>query len=325
MKLTVVLINYKTPEMTQLSLASVLREMESIPESRVALVDNDSQDGSYEELARVIEERGWKDRVDLIRSPKNGGFAWGVNQGARPALASDDPPEYIYLLNSDAMPDPGALKLLVDFLDTHPEVGICGSQLYGSDGETHTTAFRIHTLGGEFCSTVRGLPGLGWLLDRWVVTMPNPVEPAPVGWLAGASMLIRGEIFEKVAFFDENFFLYYEETDFCRQAALAGYPTWYIPGSRVEHVGGASTGWKDFSKPRASFWFDGRRYYYYKNHGLLYLWLANLLWISGYVIGRAKAFLKREEYRQPPRLFRDFLRHNLTFRRIPEPAPNAGE
>ena len=319
MKLVVVLINYKTADLTERALESVLREFESIPESRVALIENDSQDGSAEQLAHTIEERGWKDRVTLTVSPRNGGFAYGVNAGALPAIASDDPPDYIYLLNSDARVDPGALVKLVTFLDEHPDVGICGSQLYGEDGVLHDTAFRMLSLPGEFLSPTRGVPGMGWLFDRFTVAMRVPTEPAHVGWLAGASMLIRREVFEDIGPFDENFFLYYEESDFCRRAALAGFPTWYIPESRVEHIGSVSTGWKDLSKPRPSYWFDGRRYYYLKNHGRAYLWAANVAFLLGMALGRVKAALKREPYPQPTGFLRAFLWHNLSFRPIPKP------
>ena len=78
----------------------------------------------------------------------------------------------------------------------------------------------------------------------------------------------------------------------------------------------ASTGWMDFTKPRTPHWFRGRRYYWFKNHGRAVLWLANLAWIAGHLIGRVKARLLGREYEQPPRLLRDFLRYTLSFAKI---------
>ncbi|HKJ24193.1 MAG TPA: glycosyltransferase, partial [Myxococcota bacterium] len=80
MRLHVILINYRTPDLTLRALESVLADA---PEgTRVALVENDSRDGSDDVLARAIEARGWGDRVVLSASPRNGGFSYGVNRGA---------------------------------------------------------------------------------------------------------------------------------------------------------------------------------------------------------------------------------------------------
>jgi hypothetical protein len=118
---------------------------------------------------------------------------------------------------------------------------------------------------------------------------------------------------DEIGLFDERFFLYYEETDFCLRAHQHGLDTFYLPKSRVEHVGAASTGWKDFGKPRTPHWFTGRRYYWLKHGGRAVLWLANALFIAGVLIGRSKAKLLGRTYHQPPRLLRDFARHSLTF------------
>jgi len=316
MRLHVILINYRTPDLTLRALESVLADA---PEgTRVALVENDSRDGSDDVLARAIEARGWGDRVVLSASPRNGGFSYGVNRGAEIGLAADPPPDYLYLLNSDARVEPGAVGRLLAFLDAHPEVGIVGSYIFGPDGETHRTAFSFP----GFASELEGGFGFGpvsRLLERWVVSKPVPSVPTRVDWLAGASMMIRREVWERVGPFDENFFLYYEETDFCLRAARAGWPTWYVPESRVEHVGAASTGWKDFSKPRSPWWFEGRRYYFYKSHGRLYLWATNLAWLVGHLFWRARKTLQRKPDLYPPHFLRDFLRHNFAFRPLPEP------
>jgi GT2 family glycosyltransferase len=314
-KVLAIIINFRTPELTLEAVASTIREFAEIPGRSVCVVENGSGDGSLETIRSTVEQRGWGDRVSIQASPENGGFAYGVNQGVRPALQSEDPPDYFYLLNSDAKPGPGAIEVLVRYLDEHPEVGIAGSYIHGPDGETHDTAFRFPSLASQFEQAV-GLGFVSRLLDRWVVSKPVPREAARVDWLAGASMMIRREVFESVGLFDENFFVYFEETDFCRQAAQAGWPTWYLPESRVEHIGAASTGWKDVSKPRSSAWFDGRRYYFLKNHGRPYLWAANVLWVTGYLLWRVRAWIQRRPYPYPPRFFADFLRHNFSFRRI---------
>jgi hypothetical protein len=319
----VTLINYRTPELTVRALAALLEDPEAVPGTRVALIENDSADGSLETLTRAIEERGWGDRVTLSASPRNGGFSYGVNRGVALGLALDPPPDYLYLLNSDTRVEPGAVARLVEFLDAHPDVGIAGSYIFGPDGETHRTAFRFPGVASEFEAAV-GFGPVTRLLDRWVVAKPVPSEPARVDWLAGASMMIRRRAWEAAGPFDENFFLYYEETDFCLRAQRAGWPAWYVPASRVEHVGSASTGWQDHSKPRSPWWFEGRRYYFFKSHGRAYLWAVNAAWLIGHLLWRARATVQRKPDVHPPRFLSDFLRHNFTGRSLPDPGRPGG-
>lgn len=323
MNVLIVLINYRTPELTLRALRAALAELSRLPGSRVALIDNGSGDDSVPVLADALEREGLKDRVDLITSPTNLGFAGGVNLALRPALSGSNPPRFVYLLNSDALPAPGSIERLVRVLDERPGAGIAGSYIHGPAGDTHDTAFRFPTVASNFEESL-GIGIVTRLLDRWVVSKPVPSETTRVDWLAGASMLIRREVFDAIGVYDENFFFYFEETDFCLRAARAGFTTWYVPDSRVEHIGAASSGWKDFSKPRAAFWWDGRRWFYYKNHGLLYLWAANLAWVLGFLVGESRRRLIRRKGPFPPRFFRDFLRYNFSFRALGRGFPPNG-
>ena len=307
MQIQTILINYKTPDMTLESLEAFMREMGDRPGVFVTLVDNASGDDSVEKLSKEIRRRGWDDRVALVESERNGGFAYGVNVGvgAQPPTGR---PDFVYLLNSDAFPDPKAVDVLLDFLTQNPEIGIAGSYIYGSDGAPHVTAFRFPSLWSEFEGAMR----LG-LLTRILATRRVSIEPMPtentrVDWLAGASMLIRSEVLDEVGLFDDTFFLYYEETDFCRRALNAGWETWYLPASRVVHIGSVSTGMKNLDQPMPQYWFDSRAHYLRKNHGAGYLALANLLWVIGFSIFRVRCVLQRKTDQGRPRMLRDFVR-----------------
>ena len=320
MNVLIVLINYRTPELTLRALRAVVTEMESMPGSRVCLVENGSGDDSPAQLRAALGCEQWGDRVELVISPTNTGFSGGVNLAIRPALRGPDAPRYVYLLNSDALPAPGAVATLMRFLDANPAAGIAGSYIHGPAGETHDTAFRFPTVASQFEEAI-GIGVVSKLLDRYVVSKPVPTVATRVDWLAGASMLIRRETLETVGIYDENFFFYFEETDLCLRAARAGISTWYLPESRVEHIGAASSGMKDMNKPRAAYWWDGRRYYFYKNHGLLYLWAANVAWVLGFLIGEPKRRLMGRRGPFPPRFFRDFLRYNFTGRPLGRGVP----
>lgn len=311
MRLLAVIVNYRTARMTADALGALVPELRAIPGARGVVVDNDSRDGSYESLRDAIASQGWSDVLGVVRSDRNGGFGYGNNFAIREALRAAAPPEYVYLLNSDAFPDPGSIRRLLEFMDATPRAGIAGSYIHGPDGTPHPTAFRYPSWISEFEAPL-GIGWVTWKLNRWVVSMPVPKQPQQVDWLAGASMMIRRRVLEDVGLFDETFFLYFEETDLCRRARLAGWPTFYVPQSTIAHIGSASTGMKDLKRRTPSYYFDSRSHYFRKSHGRAYLWLANFAWIVGYLLGHARRrLMKRPDLVHRSHVFADFIRYHF--------------
>jgi hypothetical protein len=308
--LLAIVINYRTAAMTLDALRALAPELRALPGARAVVVENGSGDDSAAVLGEALRREGLREVVELRVSERNTGFAGGINFALAGEPAGRPLPDFVYLLNSDAFVAPGALRALVDFMRAHPDVGICGSYIHGTDGVPHETAFRFPSLVGEFIARVPLWP-FTRLLMRHTVAIPIPTQPTRVDWLAGASMLIRREVFDAIGRFDDGFFLYYEETDFCRRAAQAGFSTWYVPASRVAHAGSKSTGFQDLARPRPAYWFESRRRYLRKHHGALYLAAANLAWVASYLLGRLRERIKGLPRRDPPQLFRDFLRHNF--------------
>ena len=320
MKLLAVTINFKTPEMTLKAVGVLLRELERIPGARVTIVDNASEDGSLEKLRQGVQDAGWSEQVEVLASPWNGGFAWGNNFAIQPALAWPDPPDYVYLLNSDAFPDEQAITHLVDYLDEHPQIGIAGSYIHGVDGDTHRTAFRFPSVASEFETTL-GIGVVSRLLRRWIVSPELPTTTMQVGWLAGASMLIRREVLDAIGLMDDGYFLYYEETDFCLRANRANWPTVYVVESSVTHIGSVSTGIQDLSQPTPTFWYASRNRYFLKNHGRASLWAANFVYIFGGLVRRLRSFIMRRPSHEPTGHLRDFIRFNLRLGPKPDVHP----
>ena len=294
-------------------LRSLVSEVQSLPGTRVAVIDNYSGDSSLEQIGTAIKTEGWGDWISLIPSGYNGGYAFGNNVAIRPALESPNPPPYFLLLNSDTEVRPVAIKELVDFMDKHPDIGIAGSSFEEADGKPWPTAFRFPTVLSELDSGLR-LGVVTKLLSNWVVARTMTGEEAQVDWLPGASMLIRNEVFNSVGLMDEGYFLYCEETDFCLQARRAGWSCWYVPQSRVMHIAGQSTGVTDRKLPPKrlpQYWFDSRRRYFVKNHGSLYAALADAVWIFGFVIWRVRRVIQRKPDTDPPKFLNDFLRNSV--------------
>ncbi len=328
-----VILNWRTPGMTLRAAEAALRAMEGI-DGGIVLVDNDSGDGSEEAFRHAVAERGW-DRVRVIQSGRNGGFGAGNNAGIRAGLPGGARPDYVYILNSDAFPAPDAIRRLRDHLDAHPETGFAGSYIHGPDGAPHTTCFRFPSVWSEIEGAARTGP-VTKLLRRHVVALPIPEETARVDWLAGASLMMRRTVLDRIGLFDEGFFLYFEETDLCRRATLAGAPVDYVRGSEVGHIGSVSTGMKRWTRVPA-YWFDSRWRYFTKNHGRAYALAATLAHVAGGLIFRLRRVLTGQRPGEPAHFLRDLVAHALRVaargidvvdvaegRPAPEAAPSAG-
>ena len=160
MKLLVVIVNFRTADLTLRGLAHLLPDMQALAGVGVSVtvVDNDSGDGSYEKLCAEVEARGWGDRVQVVASGHNGGFGYGNNVAIRRALAQPDPPDYVYLHNPDAHVRPGALRTMLEFLDAHPEVGVAGTRIHDPGAGQHASAFRFPSVLSEIegaCASAR--------------------------------------------------------------------------------------------------------------------------------------------------------------------------
>lgn len=311
--LLVVIVNYRTPGLTIDCLHSLVSEVQSLPGTHVVVTDNASGDESVEKIGAAIETEGWSDWVSLQPLERNGGFAFGNNAAIRPALQLTNPPLYILLLNPDTIVRPGALKVLVDFMNEHPKVGIAGSRLEDPDGTPQHSAFRFHTVLSELDLGLR-LGVVSKLLTKWGVAPPIPEESCQTDWVAGASMIVRREIFEAAGLMDEDYFMYYEEMDFCLQAKRAGWSCWYVPESRVVHLVGQSSGVTDTKRPPKrlpQYWFDSRRRYFLKNYGWLYAALADIVWASGFTLWRLRRVIQGKPDQDPPNFLSDFLRNSV--------------
>ncbi len=309
-----VILNYRTPELAVKAAEGALREMAGLG-GEIAIVDNDSQDGSYEYLQAAAAERGWaaEGRIHVYASGRNGGFGSGNNLAIRAGLSSGAKPDYVYLLNPDAVPEPGAIRALVAFLETRPEVGVVGSLILSPDGEPAYGAFRFPNIVREFEDAARTAV-LSKLIERGRNASPIALETVEVDWVSGSSVMFRQAMLDAVGLFDETFFLYFEETDLCLRCKRAGWEIWSLPESRVVHIGGVATGMDRWDRV-PQYWFDSRLYYFRKNYGLAYTVAVTCSLLAGEAVWwlRSRLNPKAERYRNTNRFGRDLLRHHLRF------------
>lgn len=305
-----VIVTYRSAALTVEALRSL--EAERVrPGLKLRAIVVDNASGDLPQIEQAVERHGWGAWVSLVAAPRNGGFAYGNNLGiAHARMASA--PSYIYLLNPDAQVRPHAIEILVGFLEEHPAAGIAGSGFDNLDGSDWPIAFRFPTLWSELDQGL-GVGLVTRLLQRWVVARRMPGIRERIDWVCGASMLIRPAVLDAIGGFDENYFLYYEETDFCRRALRAGFETWYVPDSRVMHIAGQSTRVTERGgrpKRLPAYWFESRRRYFAMSYGLGKAIAIDLVAVLAQSLGLAKRLCLGRGDTVVPRFIRDLIRHS---------------
>jgi N-acetylglucosaminyl-diphospho-decaprenol L-rhamnosyltransferase len=317
MRTLVVVVNYRTPRLTINCIRSLGPELAASPGSRLIVVDNASGDDSFEAIRAAIASHGWEGWAEVIASPVNGGFAAGNNTAIRVARERGETPDLVWLVNPDAEVRPGALAALCAFMQAHPTTGIAGGSLENEGGQPWPYAFRFPSLWSEIDNGLRLGVISRWLARRSVV-QPMGSDPQRVDWISGANFMIRGEVIDRIGLMDEQYFLYFEETDYCRRAQRFGWECWYVPHARVMHMAGQSTGISSTAegqpRRRPAYWFESRRRYFVKNHGRAYALLTDLAWLSCFAVWRLRRRIQNKPDRDPPGMLADFARHSLLWR-----------
>lgn len=337
MRLLIVIVNYKSADLVLQNLRALEPEVRSIGDCRVSLTDCLSPDDSVAVINAGLDAQGYRTWVDFRPLPRNGGFSYGNNEGIRPyfralgssprsgapvppadGLAGDsDTPQYVLLLNPDTYVRPGALATMLDHMDSHPDVGIAGARLEYPDGTPQRSAFRFPTIASELEGGLQ-LGLVSRLLSDKIVAPPVPDETVPTDWVCGAGMMIRREALERTGLLDEDYFMYFEELDYCLRAHRAGWRCEYVPAARVVHLVGKSSGlvFGDAERPRLpAYWFESRRRYFVKNHGWAYAAVADLVHATAFVLWRLRRPLTGRPDTDPERFLGDFLRHSVLLRR----------
>ncbi len=311
MKLLVVIVNFRVADLTIDCLRSAAAEISQTPEIRVEVCENGTGDSSAERIQKAIADNGWTAWCSLTAISPNLGFTGGNNAILRPAMRSNDPPQYFLLLNADTIVRANAFKILIDFMDEHPLVGIAGCRLEELDGTPQRSAFRFLSPASEFEEGLK-LGLVSHLLRRWIVAPPVIDQPFETDWVSGACMIIRREVFRDVGLLDEGFYTYFDDCDLCLNARRKGWPTWYVPAAHVAHLKGRSTGVKNKDPARLpSYYFQARRRYFLKNHGLTYAAFADLGQIVGQALWRLRVWLTGKKDPSPPYFLKDLIHHSV--------------
>ncbi len=225
MKLSVIIVNFNTKDLTKVCIESVMNEGSKL-DFEVVVVDNNSKDGSVTELKKLW--RKYKN-LKIIENKDNLGFSKANNQGSKVASG-----EYILLLNSDTVVKRFSLKKLVAFAESREDAGVIGARLLNSDGSLQGSCFRFPSIKNAIKEYWLGQKGL---FEKYV---PKGNKPVEVEAVVGAAFLMTPRALQEVGLLDERYFMYFEDVDYCRRVWRKGLKVYYLPEARIIHYHGES-------------------------------------------------------------------------------------
>jgi N-acetylglucosaminyl-diphospho-decaprenol L-rhamnosyltransferase len=223
-------VTYNTRDLTVDALRALVSRAGDV-EIRILVHDNASSDGTAAAVAAAVPE------AEVEASPHNVGFGAGMNR-----LMERSTAPWFLALNSDAWPEPGAIRRLLDVGRSQPEVAVVAPRLERPDGTLEHSTYPFPSV------RVAAITALGAYRRLWPRTSErlglvgawDHAAPRPVDWAVGAAWLMRRSAIDEVGGFDESFFMYAEDLEWCWRARRAGWEIWFEPGAVVVHVGNAS-------------------------------------------------------------------------------------
>jgi len=243
-ELSIVFVNYNDRIHLEKSLASLQKNVQDI-DYEVIVVDNNSSDGSLAFLRENFPS------VRTMGNKENLGYARANNQGIRESKG-----EYVLLLNTDTIINPGALNLLLQEMKKDPGIGGIGPALL-TDKNNYQVSF------GKKVNFISELFQKYFLNFYYKLILKNDKKNREVNWLSGACLLTKRNILKEVGLFDENFFLYFEDIDLCLRIKEKGWCLVYFPRAEVLHAGGGST---ESFRLSSRFHYRKSQLYFYEKH-----------------------------------------------------------
>ncbi len=256
--LSVIILTYNNEKNIRTCITSLKKRLAEIDlGSEIIVVDNDSRDSTTNKL------RGEK-KIKLLRLYENTGFAKGINNGIK--LAKGD---MFLILNPDTRLYKNALKNLYRCM-VKSRAGIAGGLSYRQDKTIHGSYVRkpdLFTLLFDYSNLRKMVPWDMVHKRHYYHDMGAPRKQVYVDIVSGSFMMIDKKVINKIGYFDENFFMYLEDVDFCVRASDEGVKIAYCPKSKIFHEGGSSSKNKD--RILHSAWDKSRRYYSKKHFSVL--------------------------------------------------------
>ncbi|MBU4421568.1 glycosyltransferase family 2 protein [Candidatus Parcubacteria bacterium] len=226
MTLSIIYINYNTRQLLKQSLKHLFLISPAI-DFEVIVVDNNSSDGSSEMLLEKFPQ------VKVIRSEKNLGYAGGANLGLKNASGS-----VVAVFNADIFITQNSLETAVNYMDNHIDIAMVGPKLINADGSLQYSCYQfprpyIPILRRTFLGETK------WgkrKVDKYLMKDYSHEDARQVDWLLGGALIARKSALFEVGFFDERYFLYFEDTDLAHRLKDKNYKLIYLPSAKMYHL-----------------------------------------------------------------------------------------
>jgi len=283
MELSIIIVNYKTLELTSDCIDSIIKSNTKGLDYEIIVVDNASCDGSIEAIQSQFPQ------VKTIINKENQGFSKANNLGIKMAKG-----EFILLLNSDTIVELNTLKGAHDFIKDHPYIGALGCKILLPSGKLDAACKRsfptpmngiYHSLHLDEASpeSVR--------FGAYNLTYVDENKTCSIDCIMGAFMMVPRKVIDEVGMLDEDYFMYGEDVDWCYRIKKAGYQVMYYPEVRIFHHKKASGIEKQNPKVVAAF-YDSMSIFYNKHYQNKYSKLTRWCVITGTMIMKKSALAK---------------------------------
>lgn len=243
-EISIIIVNFNGKTYLESCLSSLKKNIRKI-DFETIVIDNNSIDGSPEFIS---ENFPW---IQFIRNNENFGYSKANNQGINEARG-----RFILFLNPDTQILPGSIDMILEEMKASPSVGAVGPALVSGKNRYQVSFGKKISFANEFLQKCVLNPYFRKKLKR----MQHKYE---VGWLSGACLLTRRSVLEETGFFDENFFLYFEDIDLCRRIKKTDRRIIFFPRAKVFHIEGATTCLQSLS---SLYYYRQSQIYFYRKH-----------------------------------------------------------
>jgi N-acetylglucosaminyl-diphospho-decaprenol L-rhamnosyltransferase len=299
-KLNICIVNYRTPRLVIDCLASLLPELPK--RAKVIIADSFSEDDSAKVIGNWLKANDPARNCAFIELGKNGGFSAGYNAAMKAC-----PAENYLLLNSDTLVLPGAVMRLLEAAERDPKTGVFGPRLEWPDGIPQDSCFRDHSPFSEIILAAR-TRHVTALLKNYMVPMPVTNAEMHPNWISFAAVLIRHEVVETAGWLDDNFFLYFEDCEYCYRARRRGWSITYVPTARIVHLHGQSSQVESMitkAKRLPTYYYVSRARYFRLRYGAAGPTLANIGWCLGRLVSKTRETFGTKKMHLPEMAWKD--------------------
>ena len=294
MNISVIIVNYNTTNFVENCIKSI-KNHSAGNEYEIIVVDNNSTDKSLNSLENIFED------VKFYYKSENDGFGAGCNFGAEKSLG-----KYLFFLNPDVCLISNIMNVFYNFMEGNLNSGVCSALIMGMNQEYQYCFNSFPSIGWEI------LEATGYFSNKKIKKIIGKVKirgenglASEIDWAIGACLFVRREVFAKVNGFNENYFLYYEDTDLQKRIKEAGYEVVILGNQTVKHFGKSSI---ENSEKGSNIYYtnmhNSKLLYYKLHNGLISNLLVRFVNVAAYIIRivilpfrEFNRDLKREKYK----------------------------